>query len=79
MKFFWPNRVKAKGFSIKNLSFRDYKQSANTSSIDIQNQCMRGGNVRSKNKFINHAKSHLISRKKGHWANRDFSEYEEVN
>ena len=78
MKFFWPSRANAKGFSIGNLSLKYNDKTAKVSSIEIQNKCTVGSSLRSKNKDINYVESNVISRKKVHWANRDFSEYEDV-
>tara|TARA_Y100001968_G_scaffold185450_1_gene169824 strand:- start:285 stop:524 length:240 start_codon:yes stop_codon:yes gene_type:complete len=78
VKFFWPNRAKARGFSIENLSLQYREKTDNFSSIEIQNQCTIDSTLRSKNKVINYVESCVTSRKKNHWANRDFSEYEEV-
>ena len=78
MKFFWPSRAKVKGFSIGNLSLKYNDKTAKVSSIEIQNKISLGSSLRSKNKDINLVESNVISRKKVHWANRDFSEYEDV-
>ena len=78
MKFFWPNRANAKGFLIENLSSKDHERAAKSSSKEIQNQCTVGSSSRSKKKIINHMESYVRPRKKVHWANRDFSEYDDV-
>ena len=77
MKFFWPNREKAKGFSIENLSLKYREKTANSSSIEIQNQSIIDNTLRSENKVINLIERSLTYRNENHWANRDFSEYED--
>ena len=77
MKFFWPIREKAKGFSIENLSLKYREKTANSSSIEIQNQSIIDNTLRSENKVINLVESPLTYRNENHWANRDFSEYED--
>ena len=77
MKFFWPNREKAKGFSIEDLSLKYRGKTANSSSIEIQNQSIIDNTLRSENKVINLIERSLTYRNENHWANRDFSEYED--
>ena len=77
MKFFWPNRERARGFSNEIISLKYREKTANFASIETQSQCKIDNNLRSKNKVINNVESYMKSRKKNHWANRDFSEYEE--
>ena len=77
MKFFWPNREKAKGFSIENLSLKYREKTANSSSIEIQNQSIIDNTLRSENKVIKLVERSLTYRNENHWANRDFSEYED--
>tara|TARA_Y100001968_G_scaffold271189_1_gene262720 strand:- start:286 stop:525 length:240 start_codon:yes stop_codon:yes gene_type:complete len=79
VKFFWPNRAKARGFSIENPSLKYREKTVDISSIEIQNQCRIESPLRSKNKVINHLEKYVTSRKKDHWANRDFSEYDQVS
>tara|TARA_B100000579_G_scaffold120999_1_gene97382 strand:+ start:670 stop:912 length:243 start_codon:yes stop_codon:yes gene_type:complete len=78
VKFFWPIREKAKGFSIENLSLKYREKTTNSSSsIEIQNQSIIDNTLRSENKVINLVESPLTYRNENHWANRDFSEYED--
>ena len=80
MKNFWPNRSKAKGFSIQNLA-RDYRlkiSNSRVSSNEISDQLLDDRNlisIKEEGKKISTAN---LSIKRIHWANRDFSEYKEV-
>tara|TARA_Y100001968_G_C19174922_1_gene627516 strand:- start:351 stop:578 length:228 start_codon:yes stop_codon:yes gene_type:complete len=74
VKTFWPQRSKARGFLIENLALKCRKKIAGISSKETKNQFIVDNNSRA----INHKEDSQIPRKKGHWANRDFSEYEKV-
>ncbi len=78
MKNFWPNRSKAKGFSIENLA-RNYRERIYSgASNKFENQLLDDSNLKS---IKERTKNISISRlyiKRGHWANRDFSEYKNV-
>ena len=78
MKIFWPYRSKAKGFSIKNLSDKSLEKNSSVSSSEIANQFSGDRTLQLIEKDShNIATSHLYE-KRGHWANRDFSEYRQV-
>ena len=80
MKYFWPHRSDAKGFSIQNLA-RKYRLNISNSSIssnEISNQLLDNSNlisIKEEGKKISIAN---LSIKRIHWANRDFSEYKEA-
>ena len=79
MKFFWPHRSKAKGFSIENLA-RDYRlkiSNSRESSNDTLNQLLDDRDLTSIKEVENFSIANL-SIKRMHWANRDFSEYKEA-
>jgi len=78
MKFFWPRRSNAKGFSIQNVSSKYTVNISGDSSKEKPKKLLDHRVLKSKNKdSINIALSDL-SIKKVHWANRDFSEYREA-
>ena len=78
MKIFWPYRSKANGFSIKKFADKYLERTSNVSSPKSANQFSGNRNFKPTKKDSHYiAKSHL-SVKKGHWANRDFSEYREA-
>ncbi len=77
MRIFWPQRSQAKGFSIRfasnyreELTSSSSKKNSNQSSSDNE---LKHTKIKSQN--IN--ETHL-SIFRGHWANRDFSEYKEA-
>ena len=75
MKNFWPRRPDVKGFSIENLAKKYQERISNISSGLILNESVKVKNIESidySNKKIFRS---YISENKGHWANRDFSEY----
>ena len=78
MKIFWPHRSKAKGFSTENLVFKYPEKSSSLSSDKISNQLVAERNLKSRIEESNQMGNYNLSYKKGHWANRDFSEYREV-
>ena len=80
MKNFWPNRSKAKGFSIQNLAhnYRLKISNSRVSSNEISDQLVDDTNLIS---IKDEGKKVPISNlpiKGIHWANRDFSEYKEA-
>ena len=79
MKNFWPHRTDPKGFSIENFARRYREKISNiTSSNEISNQLFDNANLKS---FKQERKKEVLSNlsvKRGHWANRDFSEYRQV-
>ena len=74
MKIFWPYRSKAKGFSIESLAAK-YRE--NFSSLS-SNEVFNDENVKSIKLDNNHIDKSFLNAKRGHWANRDFSEYREA-
>tara|TARA_Y100001968_G_scaffold313560_1_gene337887 strand:- start:362 stop:601 length:240 start_codon:yes stop_codon:yes gene_type:complete len=78
VKLFWPNRLKAKGFSIKNFACKDLKKTSNFSSNEISNQHLYERNLKSILQDSNYTVISELSIKRMHWANRDFSEYKEA-
>ncbi len=78
MKIFWPHRSKAKGFSFENYSSKYIETGKNESSQKNSNQLLSDRNLKSIIKNSNQNEISFISIKRGHWANRDFSEYREV-
>ena len=78
LKNFWPHRSKAKGFSIEKLAFKYRKKVSNLTSSKTSNQLLDEINLKSMEKDRNYIDISKLSGKRGHWANRDFSEYREV-
>ncbi len=78
MKFFWPHRSKAKGFSIKNLACKDSEKISGLSSNEIANKPLAETNLKSIIEDSHHIETSHLSIKICHWANRDFSEYKEA-
>ena len=78
MKIFWPRRPDVNGFSIENLARKYQERISNISSGLTSNESV---NVRSLNS-INYSNKQIFrsytSENKGHWANRDFSEYKDA-
>tara|TARA_B100000700_G_scaffold330518_1_gene457185 strand:+ start:1759 stop:1998 length:240 start_codon:yes stop_codon:yes gene_type:complete len=75
MKIFWPRRPDVNGFSIENLARKYQERISNISSGLTSNESV---NVRSLNSIDYSNKQNFrlyTSENKGHWANRDFSEY----
>tara|TARA_Y100001968_G_scaffold188057_1_gene172391 strand:- start:554 stop:817 length:264 start_codon:yes stop_codon:yes gene_type:complete len=78
LKIFWPHRPDSKGFSIESLA-RKYRQKISSSSPNkSSNQLFDDRNLKPNKGSITHIAFSHESIKKGHWANRDFSEYREV-
>ncbi len=80
MKNFWPNRSKAKGFSIQNLA-RNYRlkiSNSRVSSNEISDQLLDDTNLISIKDEGKKVSISNLSIKGIHWANRDFSEYKEA-
>ncbi len=78
MKIFWPHRADAKGFSIENLSRKYHEKISSDSSKKKSNHLLDDGNLDFKNKDSKKFILSQLSQKRGHWANRDFSEYREA-
>ena len=76
MKNFWPHRSKAKGFSIQNLAFKYRGEEMNSvSPNEISCELSIGRNLNPITEDKNAIRISHVSIRKGHWANRDFSEY----
>ena len=78
LKSFWPHRSSAKGFSIQNLASKYRSKISYLSSNEISNQLLDDKNLISMKEDCNGISIADLSRKRIHWANRDFSEYKEV-
>ena len=78
MKNFWPHRSKAKGFSIENLARKYREKISRVSSNKISNIVFDDKKLKSTNENTKHLVLAHIPITKGHWANRDFSEYKEA-
>ena len=78
MKNFWPHRSKVKGFSIQNLAFKYNEKISNLATNKISDQFSAETNLKSIIQDSNKINTSNLSFKRGHWANRDFSEYREV-
>ena len=79
MKFFWPNRSKAKGFSIEKIASNYRERSPNLAYKKISDQLLAHKDLKFRIADSNQINSSNLSRRRGHWANRDFSEYREVS
>ena len=78
MKIFWPHRSKAKGFSIENLASKYSEKISSLSSDEISNKPLSDRNLKSISEGSNLIDTSRLSIRRGHWANRDFSEYKEA-
>ena len=78
VKIFWPYRSKAKGFSIKKLADKNLDKTSSVSSLEIASQFSSDRNIKSIKKDSHYIAISHLAVKRGHWANRDFSEYREV-
>ncbi len=79
MKNFWPHRSDAKGFSIENLARKYRERISNASSSKNLSQLSNDKYLNSFNEFSRHISVAPLSIRRGHWANRDFSEYKEAS
>ena len=79
MKIFWPHRSKAKGFSTDNLASKYREKFSGLSSDKTSNEILAYRNLKSRIEDSNKIKMLSLYKKRGHWANRDFSEYREVS
>ena len=80
MKIFWPNRSKAKGFSIQKLAL-NYRLKISNSRVslnEISDQLLDDTNIISMKEEGEKISIVNLSIKRIHWANRDFSEYKEA-
>ncbi len=78
MKNFWPHRSQARGFAISNIDLQYRDKISKLSSSKISNQFLNDRNLESIEDESNQKMIEQLSIKKGHWANRDFSEYRKV-
>ena len=80
MKNFWPQRSKAKGFSIQNLARNCRLKISNSiaSSNESSDQLVGDTNLISMKEEGKKISIANLSIKRIHWANRDFSEYKEA-
>tara|TARA_B100001250_G_scaffold113248_1_gene95731 strand:+ start:363 stop:605 length:243 start_codon:yes stop_codon:yes gene_type:complete len=78
VKNFWPHRSKAKGFSIEKLARKYREKISIVSSNESSNQFLVNRNLRPINEYSNQMDRSDKSKRRGHWANRDFSEYREA-
>ena len=78
MKNFWPHRTQARGFAISNIDLQDRDKISKLSSSKISNQFLNDRNLESIEDESNQKMIEQLSIKRGHWANRDFSEYRQV-
>ena len=77
MKIFWPRRSDAKGFSIEKFASKYHENISILDSNKISNQFLDDRALKTTKEDSKLDKSHLYNRK-GHWANRDFSEYRDA-
>ena len=78
MKNFWPQRSKAKGFSIENLARKYREKISSVTSNNISNQSLVNNNLKFRKEEDKEISVSQIPLKRVHWANRDFSEYKEA-
>ena len=78
MKIFWPNRSEAKGFLIENFS-RKYTQKISSGTSKKNSNIVFDKDCKSTSEENKSSDLSYLSIKKGHWANRDFSEYREAS
>ena len=78
MKNFWPHRSSAKGFSIQNLARKYRSKISSVTSNEVSNQVLDDKNLISMKEEDKGISITDLSKKRIHWANRDFSEYKEA-
>ena len=78
MKIFWPHRSKAKGFSIENFASKYREKISTLSSDKNSSQLLADRKFKSRIEDCNKMQMYNSYKERGHWANRDFSEYREV-
>ena len=74
LKNFWPHRSKATGFAISNIAFK-YRDKIESLP------CSKFSNDRNLKSMVEESGQKTIEQfsvKRGHWANRDFSEYRQI-
>ena len=78
MRIFWPNRSDAKGFSIERLSRKYREKISSLSSNEFSNHSSDNINLKSNQEDSKNIQLTCLAVKRGHWANRDFSEYRDA-
>ena len=78
MKNFWPHSSKAKGFATSKIAFKYRDKNASLSFSKISNQFLNDRNLKSMEEESDQRAIEEFSIKRGHWANRDFSEYRQI-
>ena len=78
MKIFWPYRSKAKGFSIKKFADKYLEKTSSVSSPKIANKFSGDRNLKPIKQNGDYIATSPLGAQRGHWANRDFSEYREA-
>ena len=78
MKNFWPHRPKAEGFAIQNFARKYRLKISSISSDKNSNQFLDDKNLMSTKEKVTKISTTYLSKKRIHWANRDFSEYKEA-
>ncbi len=78
LKNFWPRRSDAKGFSIEKLARKYREKISGFSSSGISKQSEIKNNLKIVDQDRKEIHRSFLLVKRGHWANRDFSEYREV-
>ena len=78
MKIFWPNRAKVKGFLIENLPRKYSERISSVPPSKILDKVYDDINFKSDKEVKNLNVIYHYSVIRGHWANRDFSEYKDA-
>ena len=78
MKIFWPYRSKAKGFSNQKFADKYLEKTSSVSSSEIENKFSGNRNFKPIKKDGDYIATSALGVQRGHWANRDFSEYREA-
>ena len=75
MKIFWPHHSDPKGFSIENLARKYREKISSVSNMKNSNKLSDDMNLEIIKEDVKVKEIAPLSIKRGHWANRDFSEY----
>ncbi len=75
MKNFWPYRSEAKGFSIEKLAHKYRERISSFASDGIPHKYEMDKNFKKSAQDDKEINRSFLLVQKGHWANRDFSEY----
>jgi len=78
VKNFWPYRSKAKGFSIRKFADKYLEKTTSVSSPEIENKFSGDRNLKPIKQNGYCIATSPLGAQRGHWANRDFSEYREA-